>query len=161
MQTRYTEDQKASAITAVILNCGNIHRTALQLGIADSTLRMWCEQAPHETRAEILRTRDCKREELREKLQGIVEQAVGIVEKKLGDLNARDACVVLGITCDKLLLLNGEATSITQRKDDPESAARLELFRGRYAAAQLLPVQAHQGRALPLADGDPDDTVTE
>ena len=38
---RYTDNERAAALTALAANCGNVERTARELGIPRKTLAQW------------------------------------------------------------------------------------------------------------------------
>lgn len=118
----YTPEQKAAAIAVLASAGGNTRAAARQLAAAgqpvpEATLRGWASQ-PLELPEEQLV------EEAKRALDVILESVVGKIAKKLDrpEAIARimtrpvQAATVLGILVDKLRILRGQATEITEQR---------------------------------------------
>lgn len=111
MWTRYSDEQRASALAALKANNGNVNKTAREIGIPEPTLRTWSlrEDAypvPHELQEQ-------KNGELTVELKTLAHALLRSALDKSDDKNANIQQVVtsLGIVIDKLNLLEGGATS--------------------------------------------------
>jgi hypothetical protein len=118
----YTPEQKAAAL-AVLASCGGSTRhAARQLAgaghkIPEATLRGWANQPMAPAQQELVD--DAKRE-----LDVILESVVGKIARGLDRPEAIDrilskpvqAGTVLGILVDKLRVLRGQATEITEQR---------------------------------------------
>jgi len=148
--THYPPDAKASALAALVVNEGNVLRTATQLGMPESTLRLWVAGAEGQVRDDLLRLREAKTSALRDRFESIAEATMGVLESKLQDLSPRDAAIVIGIFVDKWRLLSGEATSISGTTANEE---RRQALRQRYGALHGLTVNVN-ARSVTLTRDD-------
>jgi hypothetical protein len=118
----YTTEQKAAAL-AVLASCGgNTRAAARQLAAAgqrvpEATLRGWAKQPMAPAEQEFI-------DEAKRELDEILESVVGKIAKGLDRPEAINrilsrpvqAGTVLGILVDKLRVLRGQATEITEQR---------------------------------------------
>lgn len=130
----YTDDERAAAIAAVPTFGGSINATACALGIPERTLNQWVNG---DRCAHLLPLSDRKRLELAEKFEHLAELALDVSITKIGDLDAKSAAITAAVATDKLLLLRGEATAITEHRSEGEEQKR-EAIRQRYTRARVL-----------------------
>lgn len=109
---RYTDDDRATALAVLDSNAGNLSRTSRETGISVSTLRDWRDGA-HPGLAEL---RNEKREALSEiwdrVARAYLERALS--PQVLGDTNGQSAITAAAIATDKLQLLEGKPTEVTE-----------------------------------------------
>lgn len=121
-KTTYSDDEKAAALAVLAANAGNARAASRQLSaggvrIPEATLRGWASQ-PLQLSPEVVEmTEDAKR-----KLDVILESVVGKIAQGLDrpEAIARimakpvQAATVLGILVDKVRVLRGQPSEITQ-----------------------------------------------
>ncbi len=135
-QRRYSTDEQAAALVALAENGGNVEGTAAATGIPASTIRHWRDADVKPPPASLVAQEKLRRAANWDRVQ---DMAVEQVLTRLPEASARDAAVVAGIAVDKAVLLRGDGATAA----DPEAAARIEMFRARYAASQALHVHVH------------------
>ena len=138
-QRRYSAEEQAEALTALAANNGNIRATAEQLDMPYRTLAHW---ACGDTRTSDATLAQEKRARLTRGVRKLTRRVLRKVLKVAASdepVSLRDGMVSLGIALDKLQQLEAAEVVVA----DPELAARLELFRARYAASQALTVNVH------------------
>jgi transposase-like protein len=106
----YSDEDKATALAALKANGDNVERTARDCGIPPSTLRRWRAEPD---RAAPAKLREEKRGTLSEALGALAWQLIGAIPKKIADASLQHTTVSLGIVIDKMQLLEGKPTSIT------------------------------------------------
>jgi hypothetical protein len=155
-QRRYTDAEQAQALAILTENNGNCAVTSRVTGIPERTIRSWKtgQIRPVEgTDRQELAVKE--RAERAERWGNVLDQALDVVEEKLPEASARDAAVIAGIASEKHLLLRGEATSITETRDDSRIRALAERY-GRLHTVTPLPVATHgpDGRPLPAPQAE-------
>ena len=102
VKRRYTDQEKAAALTALDANGGNALHTAAQIGIPHTTLHYWDNGGIHE---EVAKIRNGKHGKLSDGLEEIAWLLVGILPEKLLEAPANVLAVALGIIVDKIQVL--------------------------------------------------------
>jgi len=130
---QYTEDEKATALTLLKANDGNVQMTALALGIPWSTVAGWRDgRGVNEA---VTKVGDEKALALADKLDSLVEILTdGITPDKVGDATVSQISTAVGTFIDKARLLREQASPDAERL--AESDERLALLRARIAAMQ-------------------------
>jgi transposase-like protein len=103
----HPDDRREEVLALLQANGGNVARTAREAGLPEQTIRNWRGLPPTEKGAQ-------KRGSLAEKLEEIVWTAAGILPEKLKTAKASEVATAMGIAVDKMQLLRGEATHITE-----------------------------------------------
>ena len=114
----YSEQTRAEALLAVEINNGNVLQTATQLGLAESTLRKWVEEAENaktcETVSDVVEVSttlvEQKREDFIAKLKVLRNATMVQFEQIIPDLKAKEAAVALVDLTKLIELLEGNAT---------------------------------------------------
>jgi len=143
---RYSDEERATALAALAANGGNVGGTSRQLGIPEATLRAWATGERHPEASQMCGD---KKASLADQFEALAVKLLGVADEKAAALNARDAVVAAAVAVDKMRLLRGEATEISETRDD-----RLDEFRRRYADAQG--DARADGRAEPADPPPPD-----
>lgn len=133
----YSEDQIGEALAALAANDGNVAQTRRDLKTAGwepvpsrSTLQRWeeKERTPQTARDEaVSKNGHQKKEELAEQLRSLawgLTQSMG-EEQKRKEASFKDLATALGVVIDKLQLLEGEATSISERRGDAQTNVQI------------------------------------
>ena len=110
----YSTERKAEVLALVIANNGNVQKTAIETGIPEQTLVYWVKNADryHEIRSE-------KELELAAKLDITAHKlANSIYDHDLDTATLPAKATAFGIVFDKLQLLRGQPTSITENAGD-------------------------------------------
>jgi transposase-like protein len=131
---RYSDEDRANALAALAANAGNVLLTAEQLGIPECTLRQWATGRRHPEARQMS-------EEKKAPLADRLEQIAHDLLDDLADPDRRRAsslketATALGIALDKMQLLRGRATAITQHDlstlSDDELARQIQDLEGR------------------------------
>src|SRR5262249_48099582 len=105
----YSDEERFTAIAAVRLNGGNVHRTAKALNIPVRTLQDWY------TAAELRRARASeypleieKRGDLASKMESLIHDCVESMPTKIGKATLSQSAVTLGILIDKVRILKAQ-----------------------------------------------------
>ena len=107
---RYGDDERASALTALAANGGNIKRTANQLGIPEKTLGNWAKGISH---PESAKDGDQKKESMADALEAVAWKLIEVMPEKISKATLSQVATSLGIALDKMRLLREQATSIS------------------------------------------------
>lgn len=134
--TRYSTEQQAAALAVLAENGDNAAAASRETGIPETTIKEWRAARTSLPPANLVAEMKAQRADQWDKLQ---DAGIARALEKLPEANARDAAIIAGIAVDKAALLRGESGPAA----DPETLARLELFRARYAQAQQLHVHIH------------------
>lgn len=116
-KTVYTDEDKFIALAAVHLNAGNVYRTAIALGIAETTLRRWCEERdehPERFAAGVAE----KRGDLATKMESVAHSIVESMPQKIEGATLSQSAVALGILTDK-------AQNLRRQMLEPDPTAEL------------------------------------
>jgi hypothetical protein len=121
-RTEYTPEQKAAALAVLAANGGNARAASRQLAAAgqrvpEASLRGWSRQPMAAPEIELV-------EDAKRALDEILESVVGKIARGLDRPEAISrilsrpvqAGTVLGILVDKLRILRGQATEITEQR---------------------------------------------
>jgi transposase-like protein len=106
--SKYSDQLKISALAAYDLD-GRIRTTAKQFNIPPSTLTKWIEQRKEwaldvqhpEERIELTKN------ELLKETKIVMDKALKVIDKKIGDCNAYQAATIYGILFDKAERIEG------------------------------------------------------
>lgn len=123
MPIRYTDKEKAEALAIVDMQGGNVNAAARLTGVPQSTLERWASGERVNQNVEALRISE--RKPLSDLIEDLAYDIVDAV-KTNGSLkrsNARDLLISLGIAVDKIQLLRGQPTSITENLLSDEARA--------------------------------------
>lgn len=122
---RYSDEDKATALAALDANGGNVYKTSRLLKIPQTTLQEWFNGRVNDTVPEI---RMRKKEALADRLSEIAHQLIDAAPDKMKTANLQQVFTSLGITIEKLQLLDGEPTErseVIDNLNDDERAARI------------------------------------
>lgn len=103
---QYSDEDKATALTALDANGGNVKRTATQLGIPHKTLDDWAKGRNQHPVVADLRTR--KRGSLADKFENLAHLIVDAMPAKIDKATLSQCAVSSGIATDKAIRLRGE-----------------------------------------------------
>lgn len=115
--SKYSNEERAKAVYAYVAT-GTLKRTSLVVSIPVPTLQDWRSKAWW---AELItRVHEEKKEEYNSGFSRIIEKSMQAIEKQLdsGEVKARDAATIMGISFDKRQILNLQPTSITAKSTD-------------------------------------------
>jgi inosine/xanthosine triphosphate pyrophosphatase family protein len=128
---QYSDNDKAIALATLDANEGSIRQTAKILRIPETTLSDWANNRG--ICSEVTEIRDVKKAELVDKLEEVAHALTdNILQRAQSDFSLltplKDFAVSLGIAVDKMQVLKGKPTSISQDVSDhshEERAARI------------------------------------
>ena len=103
----YSDDEKASALTLLAVNNGNVKRTARTLGIPRSTLTAWAKARG--THARVTELCHLKKETLADKFEEVVQVMLdgAMSPAKIEGAPLKDLMVAVGVCVDKMVMLRG------------------------------------------------------
>lgn len=134
---RYTNEEKASALATFDFNSNldsPLTVTSNALQIADSTLSRWVGGEAVSEAAQVLREQ--KKRELSELCEDYARQALEHLIPNLSEIRPRDfASIAMAI--DKMLLLRGQATQITESRSDAQLREKAEELLARLVEAGM------------------------
>lgn len=133
---KYTEEDKAVALANLVVNNGNVQKTAKFMGIPETTLRKWKGGAG--VNEDVAKKCDEKKEDLADLFEQVVRDALGQLPFTLESASYAQLITGAGIATDKMQLLRNKPTVIT---DDLSSVTDDELDR-RIAALERGEIQA-------------------
>jgi transposase len=153
VRRRYTDEDRANALAALAANGGSIALTARQLNIPPQTLRQWARGARH---PEATQMSDEKKLPLADAFEALSRQLLdGITPEKIKRTGVKDLATSAGIAVDKMQLLRGEPTEITdERLSDDKRRARITALLGGGGAAGA-GAEPHANGSLPDGPGAP------
>lgn len=128
---RYSDSDKAAALTVLDANEGNLNKTAKQLDIPRTTLERWVEGRVSD---DVPQLRQQTKKALANELEALAYKLIEAMPEKLEGANLQQASVALGIVVEKMQLLRGDPTERFEHTlDDRERASRITaiLDRGR------------------------------
>lgn len=125
VKRRYSDEERAACLAALAANAGDIARTARQVGVPYDTLRSWAIGKRH---PESVQMSEAKKIPLAQQFEDLAHQLLGVARDKAADLTGKEAVVSAAVAVDKMRLLRGESTDISEQRDDD----RLAEFRKRY-----------------------------
>jgi hypothetical protein len=142
---RYTQKQKASAVTAAAAS--SVVAAAEATGIPATTIDYWMHKP------EFVAIRDRTREDLAEEMRVLAHKATERLVQLIPTMDARDLTVLASMSTDKSELLTGGATARTETRtltdgfDDDErqalkDAIDAELARREVEACRMLPMRS-------------------
>jgi len=151
----YSEQTRAEALLALEINNGNVLQTATQLGIPETSLRRWAEDAisakTGETVSDIVETStnlvETKREDFISKLKVLRDSTMIQFEQIIPDLKAKEAAVALVDLTKLIELLEGNATQRVEAVWNGETIGEAierykQDFESRISRASLLEVES-------------------
>lgn len=110
---RYSDEDRANALAALAANGGNLAQTARQLGIPRATLQRWLEGSAH---PEAAANAAPKKAALADRLEELAGQLLdGVTLDKIAGSGPKELLTSLGIAVDKMQLLRGQPTAITDQ----------------------------------------------
>ncbi len=108
----YSEEDKATALAVLAANNGDLRKTARDLGIPKSTLERWI----YIQNTVVSAIADTKKKELSTELEELAYKIVGVMPDKLASANLQQLATSLGITIDKMQLLQGRPTERSETR---------------------------------------------
>jgi transposase-like protein len=120
---RYTDEQRGNALAALAANGGYLRRTARQLKLPTETLRHWARQERH---PEATEDGTLKKGQLADAFEAIAWKVLELLPGKLAQANAVQLATVAGVCIDKMHLLRGQPTQISQHDLSRLTDAELE-----------------------------------
>lgn len=158
----YSEQTRAEALLALEINNGNVLQTATQLGIPETSLRRWAEDAlsakTGETVSDVVETStilvEQKREDFIGKLKVLRDATMIQFEQIIPDLKAKEAAVALVDLTKLIELLEGNATQRVEAVWNGETIGEAierykQDFESRISRASLLEVESSR-----IGDGE-------
>lgn len=129
----HTDDDRAAALAALEANKGNVRKTSREMRVSEPTLRRWrkLQNNPQENDAHKKATAKRMpqaRASLSERFREFVHSALDEAPNKLHDSSMGDLFRAIGISVDKIQLLEGKPTGIEEVRGeltDDERAARV------------------------------------
>ncbi len=119
----YSDNEKAEALAALDANGGNVTLTARQLTIPKQTLENWSNERGIHPAVTEMGTQ--KKEDLRASLESLAAKLVDRLTNGVDLASFKDASIALGIAVDKMQLLAGKPTVITEpQRLTPEERRR-------------------------------------
>lgn len=111
---KYTDGFKAQALAVLEANEGSIRHAARQLGIAPTTLRNWSEgkAISEEIKADV----PVVKRDMALALEEICWKLINSMESKIEEASLSQTGTVMGITFDKMRLLQGQSTQISDNR---------------------------------------------
>jgi len=103
---QYSDEDKATALSAVDANGGNVKLTARQLGIPHKTLDDWAKGRNQNPTVADLRTK--KRGSLADKFEHLAHLLVDAMPGKIAQATLSQCAITSGIAVDKAVRLRGE-----------------------------------------------------
>lgn len=109
---RYTDDDRATALAVLDSNAGNLSRTARETGVPASTIKRWADDRADD----LTELRDQKKEALSEVWDKVARAylARALDPAVLKDTGGQSAITAAAIATDKLQLLEGKPTEVTE-----------------------------------------------
>lgn len=111
----YTDEDRATALAALAGNAGNVKRTARDVGVPESTLRIWARAGEEVGGGAELRAR--KRDEAADRWARVRDKALALAEATLDELEScpdrrmlQTLVTVGAVATEKHELLSGGAT---------------------------------------------------
>lgn len=151
----YSEQTRAEALLAIEMNNGNVLQTANQLGMPESTLRKWVEEAnlakTCENVSDVVETSttllEQKREDFIARLKVLRNATMSQFEQIIPDLKAKEAATALVDLTKLIELLEGNATQRVEAVWDGESVGEAierykQDFESRISRTQVLEVES-------------------
>jgi hypothetical protein len=109
---QYSDDTKASVLATLKANDGNVAKTAREAEVPRQTIESWKNGIG--INDDVLNIQHVKKEDLKDLHKLIAVKSLGLLQNKLGDCSAQQLSTIAAISTDKMLVLSGEANSITQ-----------------------------------------------
>ena len=105
---RYSDDERAACLAALVANGGDVRKTARQVGVPETTLRQW----KHRDRAPVSAEKSAqKKAELADIFEAIARDALAAVTpEKIALANVQQLLVSAGVATDKMRLLRNQPT---------------------------------------------------
>jgi transposase-like protein len=131
---RYTDNERAAALTALAANGGKVERTARELDIPRKTLAQWARGQRHPEAAQMSHE---KKALLADIFEEMAYRALGhLTPAKLKKCDAIKLVKIAAIATDKMLLLRGQVSCTTPAATltDDERIARLRALEARARA---------------------------
>jgi hypothetical protein len=107
---KYTDAIRAETLAALQANGGNLSSTHRATGIPIRTIARWRDE-PDPRLGELANE---KKAELSDSLERIANALVNAIPGKIDEAPLNHVSIALGIAIDKLRLLRGEATEVTE-----------------------------------------------
>lgn len=117
IKKRYSDEEKANALTHLDANNGNVELTAHEMGIPRGTLQYWERGEVH---PEVIKIKLEERLPLADRLEQLAHMLADALPDKIENANLQQAATSMAIAIDKMRLLRGEPTSIAQRQSSDE-----------------------------------------
>ncbi len=114
----YPDRTKTDALALLAANGGNVRKTARELQMPVSTLRLWKHLADGELAGDIAE----RQHALADSLEMLAYRCVEVLPEKLEEASAREAATVLGICLDKVALLRSTlpASPVKEKIGSPD-----------------------------------------
>lgn len=143
MARTYSDEERSGVYHALTIYDGNVKRTARSTGVPEQTVRDWKKHWEKEPpSAELVELGQPVTDEFLGRAIVIRDKAMGLLEQKIedGDVSARDLITTIGVTTDKIRLIQGQPTSRNETVSavDPKQLGKalVELAAGAIEAAQ-------------------------
>lgn len=114
-RARYSDEEKAGALTILAVNNGNVKRTARSLGIPRATLTAWARGRG--THAGVTQLCHLKKDSLADRFEEVIRKMLAALPSKIEDAPLLDLVKGVGILVDKMLLLRNCPTKIETNAD--------------------------------------------
>lgn len=125
IRRQYSDEDKATALAALAANGGNVRKTSRDLGMPYDTLRSWAKG--ENINQGVVKLQPHKKKALADKLEDIAHKLAGALPEKIEEASLQQTATSLGIVVDKMQLLRGQPTNITDDASltDDERAKRV------------------------------------
>ena len=133
-RTEYSDEFKAEAV-ALAEALGDISRAAEELDMPYSTLYGWVRKGVGNTGVPS-DLQDEKRQAISDRLESLIHKILDIAPDKADEADFKALLTALGIAVDKVQLLRGEATEITENRNIEHVRADIQRKLHRVADAQ-------------------------
>jgi transposase-like protein len=123
MKRSYTDEERGNALAALAANGGNVSRTAAALGIPAKTLEHW---AKGERQPRSAQMGELKKGPLADAFEDLARQLLaGMTPAKIADANLQQLATAAGIAVDKMQLLRGKPTGVTETRTPEQLDAEI------------------------------------
>ena len=135
----YSDDTIAETLALLAAYDGNAAKTSRKTGIPSSTIRRWRDQQhnpPTDKMTGAAENSARKKAQISERLEELVHTILDLAPDKAEEADFRQLLTSLGIAIDKIQLLRGEATEITEQRNVEHIRDQIQRKLHRVADAQ-------------------------
>lgn len=121
---RYSDEDRAATLAALDMQGGNLSSTSRETGVPLKTIAEWRDGRAPDCVADLRKEKTIA---LADKLESIAHQCVDLMPDRMPDASLRDLAGAMHLAVDKMRLLRGDPTAITETRQlsDVELRERL------------------------------------